>query len=95
MIDMKILDLIPEKELKEAVLSEYKRKIVLHRLTDERLKKKYGMELEAFEEKNVVKEKKFSWEVEKDAMDWEHAIEGKKYLQEKIKKIEESDELDG
>lgn len=62
---MKILDLIPEKELKEAVLSEYKRKIVLHRLTDERLKKKYGMGFEAFEEKNMVKEKNFHGKLKK------------------------------
>ena len=32
---MKLLDLIPEKELKEAVLSEYKKRMVLYKLTDE------------------------------------------------------------
>lgn len=40
-----------------------------------------------FEKKNMVKEKGFSWEVEKDAMEWEHAVEGMKSLQEKIKKM--------
>ena len=89
---MKLLDLIPEKELKEAVLSEYKKRIVLYKLTDEQMRKKYGMSLNAFDERNVVKEKDFSWEVEKDAMNWEHAIEGIRHLQEKIKRLEESND---
>lgn len=36
---MKLIDIIPEKELKEVVLSEYERRIVLYKLTDERFKK--------------------------------------------------------
>jgi len=89
---MKLLDLIPEKEIKGAVLSEYERRLVLYKLTDERLKKKYLMSFKEFEEREMVKEKGFSWEVEKDAMDWEHAVDGIRYLQEKINKIKESDD---
>lgn len=88
---MKILDLVSEKEIKEALLAEYEKKIILYKLTDERLKKKYEMSFNEFEEKNIVKEKDFSWEVEKDAMDWEHAVEGIRHLQEKIDKIKEAD----
>lgn len=89
---MKLVDIIPEKELKEAVLSEYERRLVLYRLTDERFKKKYRMNFTEFEKKNLVKEKGFSWEVEKDAMEWEHAVEGMESLQEKIKKIKKADD---
>ena len=89
---MKLLDIISEKELKEVVLSEYERRIVLYKLTDERFKKKYGMNFSEFEKKNLVKEKGFSWEVEKDAMEWEHAVEGLVSLQEKINKIEKADD---
>lgn len=89
---MKLLDLIPENEIKEAVLSEYERRLVLYKLTGERLKKKYGMSFKEFEEREIVKEKGFSWEVEKDAMDWEHAVDGIRYLQDKINKIKESDD---
>lgn len=89
---MKLVDLIPEKEIKEAVLGEYEKKLVLNKLIDERLKKKYGMSFEEFEEKNVVTEKGLSWEVEKDSMDWEHAVESIRYLQEKINKIKEYNE---
>lgn len=88
---MKLLDLIPENELKEAVLSEYEKRLVLYRLTDERLKKKYDMGFKEFEEKNIVKKNDFAWEVEKDAMDWEHAVEGIKDLKEKVIKIKEAD----
>ena len=80
---MKLVDIIPEKELKKAVLSEYERRVVLYRLTDERVKKKkYGIDFTEFAKKNLVKRKGFSWEVEKDAMEWEH---GRRYrvLQEK------------
>ncbi len=89
---MKLFELISEKELKETVLSEYKRRLILYRLINERFKKKYGMEFEEFEQNNVVKEKDFSWEVEKDAMEWEHAVEGIRYTEEMIKKLKESDE---
>ena len=77
---------------KEAVLSEYKKRIVLYKLTDEQMRKKYGMSLNEFDERNVVKEKDFSWEVETDAMNWEHALEGIRNLQEKIKRLEESND---
>ena len=49
----------------------------LPHLADERFKKKYGMSFSAFEKKNLVKEKGFSWEVEKDAMEgsvWGHPL---------------------
>ena len=89
---MKLLDLMTENELKEVVLSEYEKRIVLFKLTDERLKKKYSMSFKEFEEKNIVEENNFSWEVEKDAMDWEHAIDGIRYLHEKINKIKASND---
>lgn len=90
---MKLLEVVSEKEIKEALLAEYEKKLVLYKLTDERLKKKYKMSFKEFEEKNIVKERDFSWEVEKDAMDWEHAVEGIRHLQEKINKVKESDSV--
>lgn len=73
---MKLADILPEKEIKEAVLGEYEKKIVLYKFTDEQLKKKYKMSFKEFDEKNVVRGKGFSWDVEQDAMNWEHAVEG-------------------
>ncbi len=79
-----VLEDIPEKEIIESVIYNYRRKLATYRLIDEKMKKKYGMNFEKFERKNVVKEKKFSWEVESDAMEWEHAITGIKYLKKKL-----------
>jgi len=90
---MKLLEVVSEKEIKEALLADYEKKLVLYKLTDERLKKKYRMSFKEFEEKNIVKERGFSWEVEKDAMDWEHAVEGIRHLKEKTNKIKESDNV--
>lgn len=84
----KILEIIPEDDLKDAILSEYKRKLTLYKMTDEKFRKKYGMSFEEFDKKNIVKEKEFSWEVESDAIEWEHAIEGIRYISSKLKEIE-------
>lgn len=84
---MKLADILPEKEIKEAVLGEYEKRLVLYKFTDEQLKKKYKMSFKEFDEKNVVRKKGFSWDVEQDAMNWEHAVEGIRYLEKKIRKI--------
>lgn len=83
-----ILEIVSENELKEAMVSEYKRKFTLYKITDEKFRKKYGMSFEEFDKKNMVKEKGFSWEIESDAMEWEHAIEGIRYIDSKLKEIE-------
>ena len=83
----KAIEDISEKEIMESLVYNYKRKLVIYRLTDERMKKKYAMPFEEFENKNVVKEKGFSWEVESDSMEWEHAIAGIKYLEKKLTKL--------
>mgnify|MGYP001565268341 CR=1 FL=1 len=88
---MKLADILPEKEIKEAVLGEYEKRLVLYKFTDEQMKKKYKMNFKEFDEKNVVKKKGFSWDVEQDAMNWEHAVEGIRYLEKKIRKIQALD----
>ena len=87
---MKLADLIPEQELKEAVISDYEKKLVLYKLTDERFKRKYAMSFNEFAESNKVKEKNFSWEAENDSMEWEHAVEGIRYVQTILQKIKET-----
>ncbi len=83
----KILETIPEKEIIESLIYNYKRKLIIYRLIDEKMRKKYGMSFEEFDKKNIVKEKGFSWEVESDAMEWEHAMAGIKYLEKKIMEL--------
>ncbi len=89
---MKLIDLLPEKEIKEAVLSEYEKRLALFKLTDEKFRKKYGMSFQEFDKKNLVAKKDFAWDIELDSMNWEHAIESIRYLEDKIKKIREINE---
>ncbi|MBE0428205.1 MAG: hypothetical protein IBX72_16415 [Nitrospirae bacterium] len=83
-----ILEIVSENELKEAIVGEYRRKLTLYKLTDEKFRKKYRMSFEEFDKKNMVKEKGFSWEIESDATEWEHTIEGIRYINSKLKEIE-------
>jgi len=52
------------------------------------MRKKYGMSFNDFESANMVRERKFSWDVESDSMEWEHALEGVRYVEQKSKYIE-------
>jgi hypothetical protein len=89
---MTILDIASVDEIKEALINEYKRKLMLYSITNERLKKKYKMTFHEFEKKNIVKKMNYTWEVEKDSMEWEHSIEGLKSIKKKIKLLKQSRE---
>lgn len=84
----KIIEAVPINEIKEALLNEYRRRIIRYRMVDEVMRRKYGMTFNDFESRNIVKSEGFSWEAESDAMEWEHAIEGARYAEEKLKAIE-------
>ena len=64
------------EELEEMLERDYLRKLTRYKLTDEALRKKYGMTYDEFERKNIVAEKSYSWDVESDAHEWEMAIDG-------------------
>jgi len=83
----RIIATVPIDEIEEALLNEYRRRIIRCKMVDETMKKKYGMTFQEFESKNVVKEQGFSWQVESDAMEWEHAVEGNRYAEQKLKGI--------
>ena len=84
----KIVKEIPIDEIMEALINEYRRRLIRQNMTDEFMRKKYGMTFDKFESSNVVKERKFSWDVESDAMEWEHALEGVRYVEHKLKDVE-------
>jgi len=65
---------VPIDELKDALRNEYRRRIIHYKMVDEAMKKKHGVSFQRFETRNFVKEQGFSWQVESDAMDWEHAL---------------------
>lgn len=85
----KIVKKIPIDEIREALINEYRRRLIRYKMVDEAMRKKYGMSFDQFESSNVVRERKFSWAVESDAMEWEHALEGVRYVEQKLKDMEE------
>lgn len=85
----KIVENIPLDEIREALINEYRRRFMRYKMIDESMKKKYGMNFSEFEFGNVVRENKFSWEVESDSMEWEHAIEGLRYADQKLKDLKQ------
>ncbi len=86
----RIIRAVPVAELKEALMNEYRRRVIRYKLLDESMKKKYGMTFEQFEARNIVKEKGFSWQVESDSMEWEHAIEGIRYAEQKLEDLRQT-----
>jgi hypothetical protein len=82
---MNILDIIPESEVISTIKSEFNKKLTLYKITNFQFVKKYNMSWETFLNKNIVKEKSYIWEVEKDSMEWEHANEGIKNIESKLK----------
>ena len=80
---------IPMDEIREALVNEYRRRRIRYKIVDEAMKKKYGMDYANFESTNMVRERKFGWDVESDSMEWEHAIEGFRYVERKLKDLEE------
>jgi hypothetical protein len=67
--------------------AEYIRQLGRYRRTDRRLAQKYQMSFDDFHERRVTVQHNNSWEVEKDAMDWEKAIGGILTMQRKLKEI--------
>ena len=80
---------IPIEEIREALINEYRRRRIRYKMVDEAMKKKYGINYAEFESRNMVRERKFGWDVESDSMEWEHAIEGFRYVEGKLKDLEE------
>jgi len=88
----KILNLIiPEGDIdykvRKILREDIKRKLVEFQLIDNRFQKKYGMTLDEFEKRNIIKEKGFSFEVESDYHEWDSAVDAIKTLKAKIKDL--------
>ena len=88
----KILDLlIPEGDLdykvRKILIEDFKRKLVEFQLVDNRFQKKYGVTLDEFEKRNIIKEKGFSFEVESDYHEWDSALDAINALKVKIEDL--------
>jgi len=85
----KIVKGIPIDEIRDALINEYRRRRIRYKMVDEAMKKKYGMGYGDFDSTNMVRDRKFAWDVESDSMEWEHAIEGFRYVEQKLRDLED------
>ena len=71
-------------KLRMLLATEYRRRLARYSLTDRRLREKYGMSFEEFEQRNVVRERGFVWDVESDAIEWDLAVNGIKTMRRRL-----------
>ena len=77
-LDTKVLNLLR---------SENPRYLGQYRRIDLLMQQKYGVTFDEFVSRKVVRENKYSWNVESDAMEWETAISGIKTMERKIEEL--------
>ena len=70
------IEQLDDSEITTILKHEQTRKIARYRLTDEAFRKKYDMSYKEFEDRNIVAEHGYSWEVEADSQQWEAAVDG-------------------
>jgi hypothetical protein len=70
--------------------AEYLRRLGRYRRLDHTLTQKYGIAFEEFMARRVVQQKEYTWDVEKDAMDWETAVDGTRTMERKLQELRES-----
>ena len=77
-IDAKVLNLLRQ---------EYLRHIGRYRRIDLLMQQKYEVSFDEFISRGIVRENKYSWNVESDAMSWETAISGMKTMERKLEEL--------
>ncbi|MEA3375242.1 MAG: hypothetical protein U9R72_03460 [Chloroflexota bacterium] len=73
--------------MRRLLKAEYLRRLAQYRRLDRMLGQKYGMTFEEFVADRVVQEQGYTWEVEKDAMDWETAVGGIQTMKRKLREL--------
>lgn len=84
-------ELIPEGDfddkVRQLLISEIRRRLATFETIDRRLRQKYGMSLEEFEARQIIKERGFSFEVESDYHEWDQAIDAIQVLRGNLQKL--------
>jgi len=83
----KQIEEMTDDELKELLRRDYMRRLTRYRMTNDFYRKKYGMDFEGFQKKNVVEKQGYAFEVESDAQEWELALDGIVTVEKKLKEL--------
>lgn len=76
-----------DAKIRRLLEAEYLRRLAQYRRLDRILSQKYGMAFEEFVNDRVVQQKGYTWEAEKDAMDWETAVGGVQTMKRKLREL--------
>ena len=76
-----------EDKLSRLLESEIRRRLAQYEMTDRLFQKKYGISLEEFEKKDMVRQLGYSFEVESDHQDWDMAVDGIKTLRQELARL--------
>jgi hypothetical protein len=69
--------------------AEYVRRLGRYHRTNSLLSEKYGMTFEEFAARHIVQQQGYTWEVEKDAMEWEVAVDGMETMRGRLLDLKE------
>ena len=69
--------------------AEYVRRLGRYHRANSMLSEKYGMTFEEFTARHVVQQQGYTWEVEKDAMEWEAALGGIENSRQKLQELKD------
>jgi hypothetical protein len=78
-----------DAKIRALVEAEYLRRLQQYRRQDRLLAQKYGMSFEAFLAQRIVAQQGYTWDVERDAMDWETAVDGIETVKRRLHKLRE------
>ncbi len=76
-----------DTKIRQLLESEYLRRLGGYKRTNRTLIQKYAMDFDQFLAERVVENRGYSWEVEKDAMDWENALGGMQTMERKLTEL--------
>lgn len=91
-----LAETLPEEQgldakVRRLIKSETMRRLTHYRRIDYALSRKYGMPFDEFIDGRVTRQHGYSWEVERDAMEWETAVGGILTMERKLRELRDLD----
>ena len=78
-----------DAKIRALIEAEYMRRLQQYRRQDRLLAQKYGVTFETFLAQRIVAQEGYTWDVERDAMDWETAVDGMETIKHRLRELRE------
>lgn len=76
-----------DTKIRQLLEAEYLRRFARYKRANRTLMQKYAMDFDRFLAERIIEKQGYSWEVEKDAMDWENAVGGMLTMTRKLTEL--------